>query len=432
MKQLCSFCGTLLSEAYVLCVTCEPKCPICVRCFAKGSESSTHQNDHPYTIVRTDFPVISNSWTGTEELRLLDAILDHGIGNWSDIAKQVAGKTAKECESHFLHHYIYASNHELGDVMPVPSYENECCASPVFYEVSGDPPRPVLCSQQQVDMAGYMAARGDFSFEFDNYAELDVAELDFATCEDQADKDLQVEVLRIYRSRLLERARRKWIIRKHGLLSQQRNRQFWRRYSATLGEHTCSVLIRFMQLLPPEDFDFLIEGLHGEQLLKQQMKLLQESRSVGLIRTNSIHLYKQCSRWRMSHHTKRVGLAELLNNMKNEKAAHVWLHKQLIKDSSTALDLRKPLGRKMAPPLDITGLPGFEKLTNREKELCASLRLVPDMYLNFKTMLINEYQKLGSLRLANARAIIKIDVNKTRKIYDLLLSEGLVKKGFSL
>ncbi|KAH7956601.1 hypothetical protein HPB52_010976 [Rhipicephalus sanguineus] len=54
----------------------------------------------------------------------------------------------------------------------------------------GDPPRPLLCSQQQADMAGYMAARGDFAHEFDNFAEMDVAELDFRHCEDTLDKGL--------------------------------------------------------------------------------------------------------------------------------------------------------------------------------------------------------------------------------------------------
>lgn len=428
----CSFCGTLLSEAYVLCVKCEPKVPICVRCFAKGSETSTHRNDHPYTIVRTDFPIISNSWTCTEELKLLDAILDCGIGNWGDVAKQVSSKSAKECESHYLHHYIYGSHHQLGDVMPVPCYSSECYAAPYAYEVSGDPPRPALCSQQQIDMAGYMAPRGDFSYEYDNYAELDVAELDLTKCIDQLEKDLQLEVVHIYRSRLEERARRKWIIRNHGLISTQKNRQCWRRYSATLGEGVCSILARFMQLLLPEDFEYLVEGLHGERLLKQQIKLLQESRSNGLTKTSGIHLYKQCSRWRMAHRPKHAALTEVLANMKNEKSAQTWLHKQLLKDSAAGLESRKNIGRRTAPPLDIAGLPGYEKLTDTERELCANLRLVPEMYLNFKAMLINEYQKLGTLRLANARAIIKIDVNKTRKIYDLLVAEGLVRKDSSL
>lgn len=62
-------------------------------------------------------------------------------------------------------------------------------------------------------------------------------------------------------------------------------------------------------------------------------------------------------------------------------------------------------------------------------KVCAGLRLMPASFLQYKSILINEYRKLGSLRLANARSVIKIDVNKTRKIYDLLLEEGLISKG---
>ena len=41
---------------------------------------------------------------------------------------------------------------------------------------------------------------------------------------------------------------------------------------------------------------------------------------------------------------------------------------------------------------------------------------------------MNECNKLGHLRLAQARALIKIDVNKTRKIYDFLVSEHIITK----
>jgi len=40
---------------------------------------------------------------------------------------------------------------------------------------------------------------------------------------------------------------------------------------------------------------------------------------------------------------------------------------------------------------------------------------------------VNECSKLGHLRLAQARALIKIDVNKTRKIYDFLISERVIR-----
>lgn len=428
MSESCSFCSYVFVDVHILCVNCDPKVPICIRCFSRGLESLTHKNDHQYSVVTTEFPLLCKTWTAAEELKLLDALLECGVGNWSDIANHVGSKSAKECKSHYLQYYIYAPQDLLKGIAPEPSYVGSCQLAPVPYRVSGDPPRPVLCSQQHVDMAGYMAARGDFACEFDNFAEMDVADLDFSQCEDNLDKELQLAMVSIYQDRLRERARRKWLVRKHGLVHPQKTRQSWRRYSTTLGETTTALLGRFMQLLPPDDFEFLCEGLYSEQLLCQQVQLLQESRRAGLTRLDSIALFKQCRRWRATHRPKHTAFTELLAHIKNETSTQVWLHKQLVKDASLSPSSPKGLGRRTAPPLAIEGMPGYDKLNTQERELCAGLRIVPEMYLHFKGLLVNEYEKLGSLRLANARAIIKIDVNKTRKLYDFLLAEGVVKK----
>lgn len=58
------------------------------------------------------------------------------------------------------------------------------------------------------------------------------------------------------------------------------------------------------------------------------------------------------------------------------------------------------------------------------------VRLVPGAYLEYKSALLNECNKQGGLRLAQARALIKIDVNKTRKIYDFLIREGYITKAW--
>lgn len=61
-------------------------------------------------------------------------------------------------------------------------------------------------------------------------------------------------------------------------------------------------------------------------------------------------------------------------------------------------------------------------------QLCQTVRLVPKAYQEFRTLLINEDHKHGGLRLAQARTLIKIDVNKTRKLYDFLVQEGVINK----
>lgn len=74
------------------------------------------------------------------------------------------------------------------------------------------------------------------------------------------------------------------------------------------------------------------------------------------------------------------------------------------------------------------GLTNYDKLKKDEQELCSTIRIVPNAYLTYKQLLIGENQKMGYLRLADARKLIKIDVNKTRVLYDFLFDHGYVNK----
>ena len=60
-------------------------------------------------------------------------------------------------------------------------------------------------------------------------------------------------------------------------------------------------------------------------------------------------------------------------------------------------------------------------------QLCCQCRIQPEAFLHFKQQLVAECDKTGRLRLAEARKLLKIDVNKTRRIYNLLLTKELIK-----
>lgn len=95
-------------------------------------------------------------------------------------------------------------------------------------------------------------------------------------------------------------------------------------------------------------------------------------------------------------------------------------------------DLFMPSKRKSGfTPIEIVGMPGYEKLTPTERELCRTVRLVPVSYLEFKEVLITENKKMGSIKLKTARKILKIDVNKTRRLFDFLVEEGYIVKSAS-
>lgn len=84
-------------------------------------------------------------------------------------------------------------------------------------------------------------------------------------------------------------------------------------------------------------------------------------------------------------------------------------------------------GRKASAPLNISHADGIEMLTEKERELCSILRLYPRVYLHIKDTLIKEYLQHGGLKRAQARSIVKIDVNKTSRLYDFFVSAGWIK-----
>lgn len=89
---------------------------------------------------------------------------------------------------------------------------------------------------------------------------------------------------------------------------------------------------------------------------------------------------------------------------------------------------RPPPGSARPPPapLDISNSPGFELLDPAEQTLASQLRLQPNHYLQIKNTIVNECRKNNGIRRRQARELIKIDVNKTSRIWDALRESGEV------
>ena len=60
------------------------------------------------------------------------------------------------------------------------------------------------------------------------------------------------------------------------------------------------------------------------------------------------------------------------------------------------------------------------KLNEEERNVCPETHVFPEVFLEIKK-LVEECSKSNGLRLADARSLVKIDVNKTQKLYNFLL-----------
>lgn len=156
-------------------------------------------------------------------------------------------------------------------------------------------------------------------------------------------------------------------------------------------------LIRYLHLLKPLALDLLLTNLKQEHELLAKIHKLIEYRKNGLTNMAQITIYKELSAKREEH-------------LKNSPLGSSTL--KLIENAK--------------PHKNICNLPGFQKLDDDERELCGLIKMLPESYLKFKTLLINECEKSNGINLKTARSLVKIDVNKTRKMYNLLMSKNII------
>lgn len=101
----CRICTDRLSLPYTQCAECTGV-NVCLSCFAQGSNTTVHSAKHKYKVIHGGIAVTSKSWTGTEDIQLLTAIQEYGLGNWEMIASLVPTKTEAECSSHFYKYFV--------------------------------------------------------------------------------------------------------------------------------------------------------------------------------------------------------------------------------------------------------------------------------------------------------------------------------------
>ncbi|KMQ90151.1 transcriptional adapter 2-alpha [Lasius niger] len=425
---MCRVCRLTLVEPYIRCAVCN-NVEICLPCFAKGCDINEHKNDHDYVIIKNEFPLIDGSgWTAKQELELLDVVQQCGFGNWIDVGRRILGKSAEECKMHYLQHYV--DNQTLPGLPRIRDTRASlfvCEPIPYMYKLRDleEPPRFASDTINGKLLAGYNAARSDFAINFDNHAESLVADLEYDEFQPGDDahalgQALQTAIVQAYNNRLKERARRRRIVRDHGLIIFRKALSWRQRYENTITRSLAERLLIFMQLVDGMEFDFLMEGLHRVGELKNRINRLLEFRGNGLKHFQSVPMFQKLSKIRQDSERERK---QYMNNPE-----YSW--RCLLPDNFAVCNSPIPgnMQRKSAPPLTVKGLPGYEMLSADERELCSVARVVPASYLDFKQLLITENKKTGYLRLAQARILLKIDVNKTRKIYDFLVENGYINK----
>lgn len=131
------------------------------------------------------------------------------------------------------------------------------------------------------EIVGYMPLRGDFDVEYDNDAELLLAEMEFTEDDTPAEIELKFKVLDIYNARLDERIKRKKFVIERNLLDFKK--QYQQDRTRTKEEKEIYNLMKvFARFNTAEDHEKLVQGIIQERQLRARIEELRHYSKIGL------------------------------------------------------------------------------------------------------------------------------------------------------
>ncbi|KAJ8905940.1 hypothetical protein NDN08_002441 [Rhodosorus marinus] len=451
----CAYCRRYLrGVAYIQCSECSPKLGrYCVDCFSVAAHVLPHQPDHSYRVVSFDHVVVSDGWTAPEELLLLDALLDYGVGNWEEVAEVVGTKTRDECSEHYETVYMEADTFPLRrDIgRKKATGERKAEVKEARVEQLGEPLDGSTDSTKHGklgvhhELSGYYPNRQDFDVEWDDSAEAYLADMSIDPGDTDHEKDLKLRLIDVYQRRLNERELVKDHVFERGLLDFENLRGKERRMHKEERVLSSSLQV-FSRLQSQEEHEVFTNAMLYEHRLLARLFELAHYRSQGLKTVKEADVYEADRRRRVSElqlrkakePAYRTGLksysrgARYLHREKHNKeipspavpVRSPGLKEQNVKDKPNKAignKLQHSLTKGVEPPLAIEGLPGYEELHPKEREICSLLRIHPQTYADVKDEALETCRELA--RSDRASTTCQLQVN---------LSEGENEKPFRI
>ncbi|KAG6873542.1 hypothetical protein C0995_014412 [Termitomyces sp. Mi166 len=192
----------------------------------------------------------------------------------------------------------------------------------------------------------------------------------------------------------------------------------------------------FAKLQTAEDYEAFASDILYEAILRKRILELQTYRRLGLMTVADIDKYEADlakraqakANPRDNHNYDRSHARSVSRHSTGPDPRRVAEHDSLDREGTPKLPASAPPVRRLPAPLNLANSPSLHLLTPGEQTLCSQLRILPKPYLVIKETLVREYARRGGkLRRREARDLVKIDVNKTSRIWDFLVQAGFLK-----
>ncbi|TFY82456.1 hypothetical protein EWM64_g1552 [Hericium alpestre] len=203
----------------------------------------------------------------------------------------------------------------------------------------------------------------------------------------------------------------------------------------------------FARLQTAEDYEAFCADLLYEAMLRKRITELQQYRRLGLTTAADVKKWEEDAYRRSQakanmsrEHFSSERLQQLRAGSARQSSGPETRHGSILESDGRRSHDREltpklpgasgtgPPGRKAPAPLNLANSPSLHLLTPAEQTLCSTLRILPKPYLVIKETLVREYARRGGkLRRREARDLVKIDVNKTSRVWDFLVQAGYLR-----
>ena len=287
----CEICLREITRlCYIKCAVCDNLC-VCVNCFASARNKGSHTTQHPYQVIDPlKFPVLDPSWTAREEVMLLEGLQMFGYGNWTCVAEFLGTRrTPGDCEMHYYQYYLHSPTAPLPVTDAILSYRSatgeiltdlsKATLPPTIQEerlnmlpAITEPEKPPLS-----EFPGYLPRRRDFEVEYENDAEVSLADLEMYDDDRSDDRIIKFRALDMYNALLDEREERKQFVMERWPIEYNFEKKL-RPQEKTIYQ----MLKPFARLIPADKLQTLCKAMAQEAIFRMKIEELREAKSLGL------------------------------------------------------------------------------------------------------------------------------------------------------
>lgn len=296
-------------------------------------------------------------------------------------------------------------------------------------------------------LVGWQDKREDFDTEYENSAELIIADMEFYDNEPERDKLIKLDVLNIYNQILDERAERKKFILERGLLDRRERKR------NKLEREVYINMRPFARFHSQQQHETLVQGIVKEKQLRDRIQQLQHYRCMGIQTLAEAELYelerkkretavnmKQQARMFDSGSNSALSTTLRRNTLSSKRHSNVNdsinNNTSTLEEAANAMksqnqqdtidDSNTTQQQTSQDTYDCSSMENADKLSSKEIELCNMLHLQPNHYIQIKDKLLTEIYNRELHKQGNGNQLLRIEINKQDKLCDFIIQSGLL------